>query len=43
VFVTIEDETGIANLIVWPRSSAIPTAPHRIGIPQLRCTASVEN
>jgi hypothetical protein len=39
VFVTIEDETGIANLIVWPEivgrsrraASASPIALHRIG------------
>jgi hypothetical protein len=39
VFVTIEDETGIANLIVWPEilgrsryaASASPYALHRIG------------
>jgi hypothetical protein len=31
VFVTIEDETGVANLIVWPKSSAARAAP--IGVP----------
>ena len=29
MFITIEDETGIANLVVWPKSSSIP--PRRVG------------
>lgn len=29
VFITIEDETGIADLIVWPKSAKAPADPTR--------------